>query len=154
MTMSEKIETVTGEEIRQMMVDQGWNFVREHPAKKRLRKAMPQLASRLRPPYIWYVMDRQFILCDEKQIWDHIKKDYTNLLKYQAEIGDCDNYAFELRNSFGRQGLAMGILVVMVKEGPHAIFFYANKDHKVVPVEPQDDSIFTRPFVVTGVIMY
>ena len=151
-----KGRAVTSEQIRQIMVNQGVNFPKDQPWRKWVVKKLPWLAPYLRPAVDWYVMDQYFFLCDEAEMWDIIKSDQSNERVYEPEIGDCDNYSFELRSNprLLRRGLACGILIISVREGLHAIFFFINDKGVFIPVEPQDDSVFTRPYIVRGVIMY
>ena len=100
------------------------------------------------------ISDSYFYMAEEREILKVIEEDDTQSKKYIEEIGDCDNFAFELRQAFGRKGWPVGILYVETPFGLHAIFFYINENYEMKTVEPQDDSPFTQVNSVIGIIMY
>ena len=105
-----------------------------------------------KPPR-WMVLDREFIVPTEAQVLEVMHKDHTERIKYIAESGDCDNFAFDLRHAYGRKGWSVGVLIVKIPEGLHAIFFSRTKDGGLKSYEPQSDKELGTPDVV-GVIMY
>lgn len=107
-----------------------------------------------RPPSLWAVMDPWFYLPSEEEVMAIVNGDDTDRKPYVPVTGDCDNFAFELRNAFKRLGWAVGVLLVEIPEGLHAIFFYCTDDGRVVALEPQSDQEFKPPYNVIGVVMY
>ena len=107
-----------------------------------------------RPP-LWLILDQSFVLASDKQIRAVIDADKTDEKPYIPNSGDCDNYAFELRNAFGRRGWAVGFIAVDTGTPPlHAIFFYINDELEVIPVEPQNDKVFDKKFKLVAVEMH
>ena len=127
------MQKVTGKDIKRMMVDAGWIRRFDNP--------------------LMYIMDREFFLPAEEEVLEIIDKDDTDEERYVPEYGDCDNFAFELRHAFGRLGWAVGVLIVKIEAGMHAIFFYCTDEEDVVAIEPQTDSVFDDEFKVCGVVM-
>jgi hypothetical protein len=109
---------------------------------------------RIKP--MWLILDQAFILPHDEEVWEIIGKDDTDRLNFVPNIGDCDNFAFELRRAFERKGLAVGVIVALPDDGSekHAIFFYINKGHEIKTVEPQTDEYYNKSFKLLAVIMY
>jgi hypothetical protein len=109
-----------------------------------------------RSPVKNLILDYDFLLLPDRVAAQIIERDTTNKLTYKPQTGDCDNYAFELRNAFGRYGYACGVLIVHPDkwETAHAVFFYINQARQVRIVEPQNDKPFTTHCTLIAVIMY
>lgn len=133
--MSKPRKKITHEQVWDLMEKEGW-------------------FKRTRPPGLWGVMDPWFYLPTEKEVMDIVRGDVTDRRQYVPVTGDCDNFAFELRAAFKRLGWAVGVLLIEIPEGLHAIFFYCTDDGRVVALEPQSDQEFQPPYNVVGVIMY
>lgn len=104
--------------------------------------------------FLWGISDRFFFLASEDEIKSVIEKDNTNTKVFVPEVGDCDNYAFELRAAFGRKGWAVGVLYVDTTFGLHAVFFYITDKRELKIVEPQSDNPFNEANALVGVVMY
>ena len=100
------------------------------------------------------IMDPWFFLPSEEEVLEIVHGDDTDRKVYVPVIGDCDNFAFDLRHAFKRLGWAVGVLLVRIPEGLHAIFFYCTDDGRIVALEPQSDQEFQPPYQVVGVVMY
>lgn len=109
---------------------------------------------RTRPPGLWAVMDPWFYLPTQEEVLNIVHGDDTDRKKYVPVTGDCDNFAFELRHAFARMGWAVGVLLIEIPQGLHAIFFYCTQDGKIHALEPQSDQEFQPPYNVVGVVMY
>ena len=104
--------------------------------------------------FVAAITDKYFYLASEEEILEVIKNDDTETEQYVPEIGDCDNFAFELRAAFGRKGWPVGILCVETPFGLHAVFFYITDKFEVRVIEPQNDNPFNEVNSLIGVIMY
>lgn len=104
--------------------------------------------------FIAGISDGWFYLAKDAEYRKVIKQSPVNRQLYVPEIGDCDNFAFELRGAFGRKGWCCGILYVKTSVGYHAIFFYITDQRKVVIIEPQNDEEYTDITQTVGIIMY
>ena len=108
------------------------------------------------PEPMWVILDSAFIMPSDEEVWEIIGKDKTDMLNFVPNIGDCDNFAFELRHAFERKGFAVGIIVALPDDGSemHAIFFYINKNREIRTIEPQTDQYYDKPFKLLALIMY
>jgi hypothetical protein len=131
----EKNIRITSQDVYKILKDAGWIDTNNMP--------------------IWFILDSEFVLPSDQEVQEILESDRTDEKPYVPERGDCDNYAFELRHAFGRLGWAVGMIAVDTGTPPlHAIFFYINEDRKPIAIEPQDDSVFNKPFKLVAVEMH
>ena len=82
-----------------------------------------------------------------------IKYDETNLLPFEPDILDCDDFGRRLAGAFvipGWSGLPVGTISCNKPDGePHRMNIFVADDLKVYIVEPQNDKIYT-PEDVSG----
>lgn len=128
--------TITGSEVLSLMKDAGWFNWFDDP--------------------INLISDREFQLLPESEYQQIIEQDKTDEQEWVADIGDCDNFAFELRSAFGRRGAACGVIHVQPDgwDTPHALFFYITDQRELRVIEPQTDTIFEGRFKLIAVTMY
>ena len=92
-----------------------------------------------------WLSDGIFETINTKNLQDFLAVNDVNILKYESERRDCDDFAYMLQGDITRWYPAgsMGIVWGLTKTGgAHAWNFFIDENMKVKFLEPQTDTIF------------
>lgn len=123
--------------------NQEFNLILNGMAKRRKKinsKKLRKLLRRKTGAKNIILLDRKYTLYSRPQVENILEKSLVDKKKFEADFGDCDDYAVQLWGyETGRLGSgAFGI--VFSKE--HAFNIFMDKKHRVWLIEPQNDRIF------------